>query len=144
LGRVNAELVAAARGLVDTTTAEVVPFPWWRLPTQQHYMWRHLCYHLDEGGNGAELAVTATNLDFIAAKIQHLGVAAIESDLARVSGEYSSVLRSRLSTSAHLLAPVTPPASFRDLLVARLTEIAPLADAVGPTRHSPRTWPESS
>lgn len=127
---VNVEFIAAARRLVETAAAAAGPFPWWRLPPQQHYLWRYLCYHLDEGGIRTELAVTATNLDFITAKIQRLGVAAVESDLDRVPGEYSGVLRARLSTSAHVLAPLTPAASFRDLLVSRLAGIPALADAV--------------
>lgn len=128
--QVNVEFIAAARRLVETAAPEEVPFPWWRLPPQQHYLWRYLCYHLDEGGIRDELAATATNLGFIGAKIQCLGVAAVESDLDRVPGEYSGVLRARLSTSAHLLAPLTPAASFRDLLVSRLAGITALADAV--------------
>ncbi|WP_460917094.1 WD40 repeat domain-containing protein [Plantactinospora veratri] len=59
-----------------------------------------------------------------------MGVAAVEADLQRAGDAYSGLLLARLSKSAHLLTPTTPPESFRDVLTSRLHGVPELAPAV--------------
>ncbi|AVT32892.1 hypothetical protein C6361_29355 [Plantactinospora sp. BC1] len=128
LREVNAQLVVSARDLVGGSRQR--PTPWWRLPADEDYLWRHLCYHLGEAGLGAELTAVASHLEWIGTKTVGVGVAAVEADLQRAGDGYSGLLLARLSKSAHLLTPTTPPESFRDVLTSRLDGVPELAPAV--------------
>ena len=123
------ELVALHAQFLDAARP-LAAGPWWRLPPAEPYLWRHLCYHLAEAQRPDELAATATDLHWIATKAHRGGVAVVETDLVRVPDERAAVLRTQLSRSAHLLTAITPAAAFDDVLIARLTGVASLADAV--------------
>src|SRR5262249_16578402 len=55
---------------------------WWDLPPSASYLWRHLCSHLLGADRRDELETLLTDLRWFAAKIRHVGVAAIDADLS--------------------------------------------------------------
>lgn len=146
----NQRLVAAARRLLPTGTADGAdrPTPWWLLPPDSVYLWQHIAYHLAEGGQPADLARLVCDLRWVTAKAHEFGIAALESDLQRVSDGVGVTLRRELARCAHLLGPVEPRSAYPDILVSRLdgnpTLLRPVADflATGePRRRLRNRWP---
>lgn len=129
LAVMNESFVDAARTLLPREPpADDGYSRWWMLPLAEGYLWRHLCGHLADAGLVDELVSTATELRFVSVKLQAHGVAEVESDLDLLPKGTALSLRTRLSQNAHVLAPIQPVWSFRDLLVSRLHGIAELEE----------------
>jgi WD40 repeat protein len=138
LAATNADLLAAARSqLLGPEAARAgEPIPWWLLPAQATYFWRHLAYHLSEAGRRDELASVVRDLRFVTAKLQLVDPVAVEADLALVDDPVSAELRRALGRTAHLLTPTVPDHALAGILLSRLDGVGALAGLVEDFAHT--------
>jgi WD40 repeat protein len=128
--------------LAGTTRTE-----WWRMPEDEPYLWRHLARHLGAAGDGpeaAELPALVHDLRWVVAKLERLGPAAVDADLALAGGAVAEALRLRLAQSAHLFEVLEPRAALGATLLARLEGLPDLDAVVQPyaaTFPHPRLTP---
>jgi WD40 repeat protein/uncharacterized caspase-like protein len=139
-------LDAAARLLPDRKDAD--PVPWWRLPTDVPYLWRHLAYHLAEADRGDELARLVSDLRWAESKILVSGSAVgVDADLSMVGTATTEALRRALRQAAALLGPIDPPQALGATLASRLRdtpELRAVLDAYRTTMPRPLlepVWP---
>ncbi|RZB13548.1 hypothetical protein StrepF001_43530 [Streptomyces sp. F001] len=138
-------LTAAATTLL---TRHDGPRPWWTLPADAHYLWRHLPYHLAAADEHEELAALVTDLRWVEAKTRRLGsVVGVVADLELSDTPTARVLRRVLQHAAHLLGPIEPPEALGATLASRLHGVPGLSELLHRYRQSlsrPRlepTWP---
>jgi WD40 repeat protein len=121
----HARLVdAAARLLPDTGGVR----PWWLLPADLPYLWRHIPLHLARAGRGSDLAALVGDLRWVARKIDLFGsVVAVIADLELVAVPELVVLRQALRHGAHIIRPLDPQGSLAATLASRLYGLPELA-----------------
>ncbi|MDQ3765169.1 MAG: hypothetical protein M3460_27865 [Actinomycetota bacterium] len=124
------------------------PRPWWTLPPDAGYLWRHLPQHLAGARQHDELATLVCDLRWVEAKTRRLGsVVGAIADLALVHTPTADGLRWVLEQDAPLLTPVDPPETLGATLASRLhnvPELAPVLHRYRPTLPRPRlepAWP---
>jgi len=131
-------LAETSRRMVDAARSYVVApqddksTPWWLLPDEADYLWRHLCEHLAASGLTEELAALACDLRWVEAKVHRLGPPAVLADLALCTDPIPAALHRAIRQAAHLLGPIEPAHAWADTLVSRLADNPDLA----PTVHS--------
>lgn len=116
-GELGRALINAHRSLVrdeDGTSA------WWRLPMEQDYLWSRLPTHLCDAGLNHELRACLHHPDWLLRKLEYVGPAGLEGDLALADDPLSQTLKIAVRQNAHLLGPLNPPGSLAATLAARL------------------------
>lgn len=101
-GELDRSLIDAHRNLVsveDGTTA------WWQLPGEQTYLWMWLPTHLRSAGLEQELHACLHHPKWLVGKLEHVGPAGLEADLAlsddRLSQALGTAVWQTLTSSAH-------------------------------------------
>jgi hypothetical protein len=113
----NRALIEAHRGLVGNADGVSA---WWQLPGQESYLWAWLPLHLHGAGLAHELQACLHHPQWLVGKLEQVGPAGLETDLALSDDPLSSALRTVVRHSAHLLAPLQPPGSLAATLASRL------------------------
>jgi hypothetical protein len=93
---------------------------WWQLPPAQTYLWVWLPAHLRGAGLDQELRACLHHPQWLAGKLQYVGPAALEADLALSDDPLSHALGTAVRKNAHVLGPLEPPGSLAATLVNRL------------------------
>jgi WD40 repeat protein len=114
-------LDAVAAGLpaatpLDPGTAYAARVAWWELRDGDRYLWDHLIGHLTGAGRPGEAEAVATDLRWVAARLERSGPAAPAADLAAARTPRAARLREVLASRAHLLARAEPAAAVIDVL----------------------------
>jgi WD40 repeat protein len=122
--------------------------PWWTLPPDAGYLWRHLPHHLAGAHQHNELAALVCDLRWVEAKTQRLGsVIGAVADLALVHTPTAEELRGVLEHDAPLLSPIDPPEALGATLASRVHNVPglePVLHRYRPTLPRPRlepAWP---
>jgi WD40 repeat protein len=113
----NRALIEAHRGLVGNADGVSA---WWQLPGQESYLWAWLPTHLHRAGLDHELQACLHHPEWLVGKLEQVGPAGLEADLALSDDPLSSALGTVVRHSAHLLAPLQPPGSLAATLASRL------------------------
>ncbi|MFG2631758.1 NB-ARC domain-containing protein, partial [Streptomyces sp. NPDC048473] len=101
--------------------------PWWTIPANAEYLWRHLPRHLTYSGRGTERDALVCDLRWVAAKATNLGSSVpVEVDLAEVPTAVAESLRRSLGTITHLLTPGDPPTTLDGTLYGYLAGVPEL------------------
>lgn len=120
---------------------------WWELPESASYLWDHLVEHLSAGERVEEAEDLASDLRWVAARLEMSGPTAPVADLALIDTGHSASLQRPLGQAAHLLAPTTPAHSRLDILFSRVAHDehwGPQVAALTRDRAMPRLanrWP---
>jgi WD40 repeat protein len=116
-GELERALVDAHRSLVPENdgTSE-----WWQLPAEQIYLWAWLPTHLRNAGLDQELRTCLHHPSWMVGKLEHIGPAGLEADLALSDDPVSRALGTTVRQNAHVLRPLTPPGSLAATLATRL------------------------
>ena len=119
----RALLRCAATGLPAASpgSGEVTVTAWWELPERPRYLRDHLIEHLIAGHDTQRAELAATDLRWIAARLQQSGPAAPYGDLSLIGSARTQRLQRLLSQSAHLLAATDPAYSQTDILYSRVS-----------------------
>jgi WD40 repeat protein len=115
-------LINAQRSLVpdeDETSA------WWQLPAEQTYLWAWVPTHLRDAGLDEELRACLHHPSWLVRKLEHIGPAGLEADLALSNDLLSRALRTVIQQNAHVLGPLHPPGSLAATLATRLPPDGP-------------------
>ena len=105
LATLHADLLDAYRALLPVGAKD----QWWRLPTDEPYVWDHLVHHLRGAGERRALLATVTDPAFLTIRIGGHGVHAAEADLAAAQEDAGAALtvvdwwQAWLRRHAHLL-----------------------------------------
>ncbi|MBB2943142.1 WD40 repeat protein [Actinoplanes lutulentus] len=99
-------------------TARVTP--WWHLPDHSRYLRDHLVEHLLSAGRADEAAAVATDLRWVATRLEDNGPAAPAADLSLIDTPKARRLNELLQQTAHLLAPTEPPGARLEILFDRV------------------------
>ena len=113
---------------------------WWGLPADARYLWDHTVEHLLAAGRTDEAAMLATDLRWVAARLEQAGPLAPFSDLNRIDTARATVLRRLLGQTAHLLARTEPAHARIDILRSRVAHDpawGPLLDGSPAERSRP-------
>jgi hypothetical protein len=107
------------RALVDSHR-DLVPnddeiSAWWQLPPKQKYWWEWLPTHLRDAGLEDELRACVHNPGWLVRKLEQAGPAGLEADLALPDDPLSRALGNVVRQNAHLLSPLHPGITGRDL-----------------------------
>jgi WD40 repeat protein len=122
-------LVTAVAGTVPTAAAatpDSAASPadkvraWWLLPESERYLYDHLIEHLVAADRAAEAEQLATDLRWVARRLQLANVNAPYTDLTRLSTVRANHLARLFAGVAHLLGPTNPPHSRFDILCSRV------------------------
>ena len=113
----NRELIDAHRCLVP---AEGQTSAWWQLPADQTYLWASLPTHLRGAGLEQELRRCLHHPWWLVGKLEHVGPAGLEADLALSDDPLSRALGTAVRQNAHVLGPLDPPGSLAATLAIRL------------------------
>jgi hypothetical protein len=113
----NRALIEAHRGLIGNADGMSA---WWQLPGQEAYLWAWLPTHLHRAGLDHELQACLHHPKWLVGKLEQVGPAGLEADLALSDDPLSSALGTVVRHSAHLLAPLQPPGSLAATLASRL------------------------
>ncbi|MGH4026482.1 MAG: NB-ARC domain-containing protein [Pseudonocardiaceae bacterium] len=118
-------LTTAASGLMAPhDDQDSRPMPWWTLPPDADYLWRHLPQHLVGAGEHDELADLVCDLRWVETKTWRLGSAiGAVADLALVHTPTAAKLRRVLEQDAPLLTPIDPPEALGATLASRLHNV---------------------
>jgi WD40 repeat protein len=117
---------------------------WWELPARDRYLRHHLIEHLKAADHQRDAEALATDLRWVATRLDHDGPAAPHADLARAGTPLAGHLARILAQNAHLLAPTDPAYSLTDILCSRVSHDqhwAPQAQAIQATRAYPALTP---
>ena len=95
---------------------------WRKLPESARYIRDNLIEHLIAAGQPGEAERIATDLRWIAARLEHADPAAPYTDLALIRSSRAQRLRRLFGQAAHLLAPTDPPHSRVDILCSRVSD----------------------
>ncbi|MGH3809826.1 MAG: NB-ARC domain-containing protein, partial [Pseudonocardiaceae bacterium] len=123
-GELDRALIDAHRGLVPK---EGGASAWWRLPPEQSYLWAWLPTHLRGAGLDQELRVCLHHPGWLVGKLEQVGPAGLEADLALSDDPLSRALGTAVRQNAHVLGPLGPPGSLAATFATRLP-------GEGPTR----------
>jgi WD40 repeat protein len=143
-------LTTAASGLLPHhDDPDGSPKPWWTLPPDASYLWRHLPHHLTHAGEQDELAALVCDLRWVETKTQRLGsVIGAIADLELVhTTPTADKLRWVLEQNAPLLSPIDPPNALGATLASRIHNVPGLEtvlDRYRSTLPRPRlepAWP---
>jgi WD40 repeat protein len=121
--------------------------PWWELPESARYLREHLIEHMLAAGRFDEAEITATDLRWAGTRLEHAGPAGPAADLALIGTPQAERMRSLISKSAELLAPVHPMHSLFDIMRSRVShdpDWGPQARALQGSRLHPELsnlWP---
>jgi hypothetical protein len=98
---------------------------WWRLPVEQSYLWAWLPTHLRNARLETELRACLHHPGWLVGKLEHIGPAGMEADLALSDDPLSQALRTVVRQNAHVLGPLQPPGSLAATLATRLPNEGP-------------------
>ncbi|MEA2202754.1 MAG: hypothetical protein QOI89_3434, partial [Solirubrobacteraceae bacterium] len=110
-------LIEAHRSLVPEEGATSA---WWQLPAEQTYLWAWLPTHLWGAGLEQELRACLHHPGWLVGKLEHVGPAGLEADLALSDDALSKTLGTAVRQNAHVLGPLQPPGSLAATLATRL------------------------
>ncbi len=116
-GELDRALIDAHRSLVPE---EGGTSAWWQLPGEQTYLWAWLPAHLRGAGLDQELWACLHHPGWLVGKLEHVGPAGLEADLALSDGPLSRALGTAVRQNAHVLGPLQPPGSLAATLATRL------------------------
>ena len=116
-GELDRALIDAHRGLVQD---EGGTSAWWQLPAEQTYLWAWLPTHLRDAGLEQELRACLHHPGWLVGKLEHVGPAGLEADLALSDDPLSRALGTAVRQNAHVLGPLQPPGSLAATLATRL------------------------
>jgi WD40 repeat protein len=112
------------RALIDAHRSLVVDesgtSAWWQLPAEQTYLWVWLPTHLRGAGLDEELRACLHHPGWLVGKLEHVGPAGLEADLALSDDPVSLALGTAVRQNAHVLGPLQPPGSLAATLATRL------------------------
>jgi WD40 repeat protein len=116
-GELDRALIDAHRCLVpnDGETSA-----WWQLCAEQTYLWAWVPSHLSGAGLGKELRACLHHPRWLVAKLEHVGPAGLEADLALSGDPLSRALGTVVRQNAQVLGPLDPPGSLAATLATRL------------------------
>jgi WD40 repeat protein len=121
-GELDQALIEAHRSLVPQ---EDEMSAWWQLPAEETYLWAWLPTHLKGAGQEHELRACLHDPRWLAGKLEHLGPAGLEADLALSDDPLSQALGTAMRQNAHVLGPLRPPGSLAATLATRLPGSSP-------------------
>jgi WD40 repeat protein len=121
-GELDRALVDAHRSLVPE---ECETSAWWQLPAGQTYLWAWLPAHLRGAGLEQELRACLHHPDWLVGKLENIGPAGLEADLALSDDLLSRALGTAVRQNAHILGPLQPPGSLAATLATRLPSDGP-------------------
>lgn len=98
---------------------------WWQLPAGQTYLWAWLPAHLRDAGLEQELRACLHHPGWLVGKLEHVGSAGLEADLALSDDPLSRALGTAVRQNAHVLGPLGPPGSLAATLATRLPADGP-------------------
>jgi hypothetical protein len=116
-GELDRALIDAHRSLVPD---EGGTSAWWRLPVEQAYLWVWLPTHLRDAGLDQELRACLHHPGWLVGKLEQVGPAGLEADLALSDDPLSCALGTTVRQNAHVLGPLHPPGSLAATLATRL------------------------
>jgi hypothetical protein len=116
-GELERALIEAHRSLVPV---EGGISAWWQLPPEQTYLWAWLPAHLRGAGLGKELRACLHHPGWLVGKLEHVGPAGLEADLALSDDPLSRALGTAVRQNAYVLGPLDPPGSLAATLATRL------------------------
>ena len=93
---------------------------WWQLPAEQTYLWEWLPTHLRNAGLEQELRACLQHPGWLVGKLEQVGPAGLEADLALSDDPVSRALGTAVRQNAHVLRPLDPPGSLAATLATRL------------------------
>ena len=125
LAGLHADLLDAHQDLVLAQSGETA---WWRLPSDQAYMWTWAATHLKESGRDDELRELLHHPAYLVKKLDLDGPAGLEADLGLAADTVSRALQRVVRQNAPVLAPLEPPGSLGATLVSRLSANPVLED----------------
>jgi WD40 repeat protein len=125
-GELHRMLIEAYRGLVDDEDGTSA---WWQLPPEPTYLWTWLPTHLRGAGLERELRGCLHHPGWLVGKLEHVGPAGLEADLALSDDPLSRALGTVVRQNAHVLGPLEPPGSLAATLATRLSS-NDLTDAI--------------
>ncbi len=118
-------LIDAHRSLVPDEDGNSA---WWQLPAAQQYLWAWLPTHLQEAGLEQELRACLHHPRWLTGKLENVGPAGLEADLALSNDPMSRALVTAVRENAHILGPLHPPGSLTATLATRLPSDGPIKD----------------
>jgi WD40 repeat protein len=127
-GELDRALIDAHRSLVPHEDGQTSA--WWQLPAEETYLWSWLPAHLRSAGLDQELRACLHHPEWLVGKLEHVGPAGLEADLALSDDPLSRALGTAIRQNAHLLRPLHPPGSLAATLAARLLYDGP-TEAIG-------------
>jgi hypothetical protein len=116
-GELDLALIDAYRSIVLDESGTSA---WWQLPAEQTYLWAWLPTHLRGAGLGEELRACLHHPGWLVGKLENLGPARLEADLALSDDSLSRALEIAVRQNAHVLGPLQPPGSLAATLATRL------------------------
>ena len=121
-GELDRALINAHRGLVPV---EGGISGWWQLPPEQCYLWAWLPTHLQSAGLDQELQACLHHPGWLIGKLEYIGPAGLEADLALSDDPLSRALGIAVRQNAHVLGPLYPLGSLAATLATRLPRNGP-------------------
>jgi WD40 repeat protein len=121
-GEFNRAVIDAHRGLVPDDGQMSA---WWQLPAEQAYLWEWLPAHLRDAGLEVELRACLRHPGWLVGKLEQIGPAGLEADLALSDDPVSRALGTVVRQNAGVLRPLTPPGSLAATLATRLPDHGP-------------------
>jgi WD40 repeat protein len=118
----NRALIDAHRSLVPHVGGRS---EWWQLPAEETYLWAWLPIHLRNAGLEQEMRACLHDPRWLVGKLQHVGPAGLEADLALSDDPLSRALGTAVRQNAHVLGPLQPPGSLAATLATRLPDDGP-------------------
>jgi WD40 repeat protein len=121
-GELHRALINAHRDLVavqDGTSA------WWQLHATQTYLWAWLPTHLRAASLERELLACLHHPGWLVGKLEHVGPAGLEADLALSDDSLCQALATAVQRNAHVLGPLHPPGALAATLATRLPDDGP-------------------
>ena len=109
---------------------------WWKLRSDDRYMWEHLIEHLVDAGREEEAGTLAGDLRWVGARLLNFGPAGPAADLTLIGTPAAAGLRMALSRAAHLLAPTEPAEAVVDVLHSRVADTPGWAQQVTMLREA--------
>jgi hypothetical protein len=116
-GELHRVLIGAHRSLVPE---EGGISAWWQLPAEHSYLWAWLPTHLRGAGWEQELRACLHHPGWLVGKLEQVGPAGLEADLALSDDPVSRALGTAVRHNAHVLGPLHPPGSLAATLATRL------------------------
>jgi WD40 repeat protein len=127
LAALNGQLLNAIAADLPADTANGTTYKsakvmWWKLGSDDRYMWEHLIEHLLDAGRKAEAEDLAGDLRWVGARLLKSGPAGPVADLTLVGTPTAVRRRTALTRAAHLLAPTEPTEAVVDVLHSRVAD----------------------